>query len=154
MRLRRRWLAQRFRKAMRLARQLAIFHFSGLHQVIWRFTSLWELLNIVKYVSISFMSGTMGLMIISGFVAYPRSVLLIYYLLNVITVCITRISVRIYYSHFKNSLIFSSEIKGIIRYPEFERSVNFNALASYLSFRYPTGQNNNFFKLSCERAIR
>ena len=86
--------------------QLAIFHFSGLHQVIWRFTSLWELLNIVKYVSISFTFGLLGIMIFSGFTIYPRSVLLIYYLLNVMTVCVSRISVRIYYSHFKNQHIF------------------------------------------------
>ena len=32
----------------------------------------------------------------------------------------------LYYSYFKGSLIFSSEIKGIIKYPEFEKSVNFN----------------------------
>jgi len=53
----------------------------------------------------------------------------------------------LYYSYFfNNSLIFCSEIKGIIKYPGFEKLINFTALSSYLSFRYPTGQDNSFFK--------
>ncbi len=50
----------------------------------------------------------------------------------------------LYYSVFNNNLIFSSEIKGIINYPDFEKKINYNAIYSYLSFRYPV--NNNFFK--------
>ena len=58
-----------------------------------------------------------------------------------------RVGVKpLYYSYFNNLFIFSSEIKGIINYPGFKKSLNFNALVSYLSFRYPTGENNNFFK--------
>ena len=51
----------------------------------------------------------------------------------------------LYYSLFNGLLVFSSEILGIINHTAFKRSVNFNALASYLSFRYPLGKNNNLF---------
>lgn len=52
----------------------------------------------------------------------------------------------LYYSLFNGLLVFASEISGIINHSDFKRSVNFNALASYLSFRYPLGKDNNFFK--------
>ena len=41
----------------------------------------------------------------------------------------------LYYSLFNGLLVFSSEISGIINHSDFKRSVNFNALTSYLSFR-------------------
>ena len=51
----------------------------------------------------------------------------------------------LYYSAFDGMLIFSSEIIGIINHPRFKKSINYNALSSYLSFRYPLGKNNNLF---------
>ena len=57
-----------------------------------------------------------------------------------------RIGIKpLYYSLLKGMLIFCSEIKGIINHSAFERSINYNALSSYLSFRYPLGKNNNLF---------
>ena len=84
--------------------QLLFFSFSGLYNVIWRFTSLWELLNIIKWVSISCVTGIALIGLYQGMQGYPRSVLLIFYILNVLTVSASRISVRIYYSHFHNKL--------------------------------------------------
>jgi asparagine synthase (glutamine-hydrolysing) len=52
----------------------------------------------------------------------------------------------IYYSSFDNKLLFASEIKGIINYPNFKKKINYNALSSYLSFRYPTNDKDIFFK--------
>ena len=58
-----------------------------------------------------------------------------------------RVGVKpLYYSRFNNKLIFASEIKGIINFPEFKKNINYNAIYSYLAFRYPTNGKNIFFK--------
>jgi len=86
--------------------QLAIFNISGFYQVIWRFTSLWELLTIIKYVTISSAVSLFGIGLLSGFSIHPGSVLLSFYFFNVLFICFTRVSVRVYFSHFKNQPIF------------------------------------------------
>lgn len=41
-----------------------------------------------------------------------------------------------YYSLFRDNLIFASEAKSILEFPEFEKNVNEEALEQYLSFQY------------------
>jgi len=86
--------------------QLTIFNISGFYKVIWRFTSLWELLTIIKYVTISSAIGLFGIGLLTGFSIHPGSVLLSFYFFNVLFICFTRVSVRVYFSHFKNQAIF------------------------------------------------
>jgi len=86
--------------------QLAIFNISGFYKVIWRFTSLWELLTIIKYVTISSAISLFGIGLLTGFSIHPGSVLLSFYFFNVLFICFTRVSVRVYFSHFKNQPIF------------------------------------------------
>ena len=86
--------------------QLAIFNVSRFYHVIWRFTSLWELLTIIKYVTISSAVSLFGIGLLSGFSIHPGSVLLSFYFFNVLFICVTRVSVRVYFSHFKNQPIF------------------------------------------------
>lgn len=50
-----------------------------------------------------------------------------------------------YYTKTENSFIFGSEIKAFLKHPEFEKELNEQALAHYLSFQYsPTEET--FFK--------
>ena len=86
--------------------QLAIFNISGFYKVIWRFTSLWELLTIIKFVTISSAISLFGIGLLTGFSIHPGSVLLSFYFFNVLFICFTRVSVRVYFSHFKNQPIF------------------------------------------------
>ena len=86
--------------------QMAIFNISGFYKVIWRFTSLWELLTIIKYVTISSAISLVGIGLLTGFSFHPGSVLLSFYFFNVLFICFTRVSVRVYFSHFKNQPIF------------------------------------------------
>lgn len=51
----------------------------------------------------------------------------------------------VYYTMFDNKLIFSSEIKGIINMPGFNKKINLQAISSFLSFRQPIG-NETLFK--------
>ena len=83
--------------------QLIFFNISGFYNVIWRFTSVWEMLNIIKSVTISSLTGLVFLGLIQGWAGYPRSVILIFYILNVLTICSSRIAVRLYFSHFHHS---------------------------------------------------
>jgi len=52
----------------------------------------------------------------------------------------------LFYSDINDGLIFSSEVKGIINFPGFEKKIDYTGLYSYLSFRYPANNNNYFFK--------
>ena len=90
--------------------QLATFTIFGFYQVIWRFTSLWELLAIIKYVTISSIISLFIIGLGSGFSVHPGSVLLIFYFFNVLGICFTRVSVRIYFSHFQNQPKFGKVI--------------------------------------------
>ena len=51
----------------------------------------------------------------------------------------------LYYTHDKDGIIFSSEIKSILALDTKKRTLNMSAVSSYLSFRYPI-LNNTFFK--------
>ncbi len=52
----------------------------------------------------------------------------------------------LYFSYLDEAIIFSSETKSIINFPKFEKKINMSAIYSYLSFRYTTNNNENFFK--------
>ena len=47
----------------------------------------------------------------------------------------------IYYLQIDNKFIFSSEIKSILKYGKYERSINQDAIVSYLQFRYTISNN-------------
>jgi asparagine synthase (glutamine-hydrolysing) len=49
-----------------------------------------------------------------------------------------------YYNKTTNHLIFSSEIKSILLYPDIPRKINFNALNNYLNLRYIPGSDTLF----------
>ena len=52
----------------------------------------------------------------------------------------------LYYYYDEKFFIFSSELKGIINFPNFKRELSSEALFSYLCFRYPVDDKNIFFK--------
>ena len=82
--------------------QLIVFNITGFYQIIWRFTSLWEILTIVKNVTYSFLVGLFFIGLFSKFSYHPGSVLLNFYSFNIIFICISRVSVRLYFSHIQN----------------------------------------------------
>ena len=89
--------------------KLSIFYFFGLYKVIWRFTSLWELLKIVKAVTFGSVTIILCLWFSSGFDGFPRSILLLDYMLTIFATSLSRISVRIYFTHFYNRPLLSEE---------------------------------------------
>lgn len=87
--------------------KLTCLYFFGLYKVIWRFTSVWELLNIIKSVSLSSVVIIISLWFSSGFDGFPRSILLLDFMLTLLSIAATRVSVRIYFTHFYNRPLVS-----------------------------------------------
>ena len=49
-----------------------------------------------------------------------------------------------YYTLIGNMMLFGSEMKAILQHPKFTRNANYNAISSYLTFRYPLGDQPIF----------
>lgn len=80
--------------------KLGCFALFNLYRGMYRYTSLWDVTNIIKANVIA----SMGLIIIfglfHGFSGFPRSLLVIDLFLGTLFIGLSRIGVRIYYSHF------------------------------------------------------
>ena len=86
--------------------QLIVFYFAGLYARIWRYTSLFDLYAIMNSVTAVSAISLIFISIYAGSNGYPRSVLIIYYILNAIATVSIRLCVRVYYSHYhKNSIL-------------------------------------------------
>ena len=80
--------------------QISIFYFAGLYARIWRYISLFDLYAILYSLTAVSATSILFVFIFSGSIGYPRSVLLIYFILNAIATVTTRLSVRVYYTHY------------------------------------------------------
>ena len=89
-----------------IAIQVVVFVFAGLYARMWRYTSLFDLYAIMYSVTTASALSLIYVFISTGSNGYPRSVLLMYYILNTIVTVATRLSVRVYYTHYhKNSVL-------------------------------------------------
>ena len=83
--------------------KLITFSIYGMYRGMWRYTSMSDLINIVKASTL----GTMGYLslfvLIYGIADFPKSVILIDYVLTSILLSASRASVRIYFSNFNQS---------------------------------------------------
>lgn len=50
----------------------------------------------------------------------------------------------LYYAYVNGGILFGSEMKAILQCPEFRRRPNYDAISSYLTFRYPQGDQPVF----------
>tara|TARA_Y100001970_G_C14224767_1_gene854925 strand:- start:836 stop:2731 length:1896 start_codon:yes stop_codon:yes gene_type:complete len=80
--------------------QISVFYFSDLYARIWRYTSLFDLYAILKAVITVCILSLLFVFISTGSTGYPRSVLLIYFILNAIITVSIRLSVRVYFTHY------------------------------------------------------
>ena len=91
--------------------QVIVFHLSNSHARIWRFTSLFDLYSILRAVTIISVLSSIFVMIYSNQTGYPRSVLLLYFILNSIVTVSIRLAVRVYYTHYHEDSILKETIK-------------------------------------------
>ena len=88
--------------------QIIVFYFAGLYARIWRYTSLFDLYAILFSVTSASAISVIFVFIYSGSEGYPRSVLLIYYILNALVTVALRLSVRVYYTHYHDETLLKN----------------------------------------------
>ncbi len=92
--------------------QIIVFHFMRMYDRIWRYTSLFDLYAIVTAVGVS-----SGISLICVFLVgvssqtYPRSVLILYLIFNILFTIGIRLCVRVYFSHFHEDSILKKNNK-------------------------------------------
>jgi FlaA1/EpsC-like NDP-sugar epimerase len=83
-----------------IATKLICFYFFSLYRGMWRFTSIVDLLNIIKAASAGSLILIAVILFRSGFVGYPRSVFVIDWFLTILLVSGFRIGVRLFFENF------------------------------------------------------
>ena len=91
--------------------QIVVFNVSGLYARIWRYTSLFDLLAIIRTVAVSCAASFIIVLFLMGSTGYPRSVLVLYFFFNIVFTSTIRLSVRVYYSHFHEYSILKTGAK-------------------------------------------
>ena len=91
--------------------QVLTFSFSSLYDRIEKYTSLFDLYAIFKLVSISCLISFMAILFITGTEGYPRSVLILYFIFNLIFTSLIRLAIRVYFSHFHKDSSFKTKIE-------------------------------------------
>ena len=80
--------------------KISSFLFFKLYQGMWRFTSISDLINVLKSTFIASLFSISVILLVLGSNAVPRTVLLIDYMLTTIGIAAVRASVRIYSTKF------------------------------------------------------
>ena len=83
-----------------LSVKLACFWIYNLYKGMFRYTSLWDVTNIVKANILASVTIILVFGFFQGFGGFPRSLFIIDYVLSTILIGFSRVSVRIYYSHY------------------------------------------------------
>ncbi|MCF7822790.1 MAG: polysaccharide biosynthesis protein [Candidatus Marinimicrobia bacterium] len=83
-----------------LLAKLGSFLFFNLYKGMYRFTSLWDIGNVIKANFIASISIVLIIGLFRGFQGFPRSLLIIDLILTTLFISANRILVRLYYSHF------------------------------------------------------
>ena len=79
--------------------KLLSFSFYRLYKGMFRFTSLWDVTNIMKANALASVAIILGFGFFHGFAGFPRSLFLIDFVLATLGIAMSRISVRVYFSH-------------------------------------------------------
>ncbi len=95
--------------------QIIVFYLTDLYARIWRYTSLFDLYAILGSVTISCALSVIYVFIFTGSDGYPRSVLLVYFILNALATVSIRLSVRVYYTHYhRDSMLKNPKPRKIL----------------------------------------
>ena len=79
--------------------KIATFYFFGLYRGMYRYTSVWDLLSIMKATFVSSLLLVAGVSFAIFFSRIPRSIFLLDYIFITMIISMSRISIRLYYSH-------------------------------------------------------
>ncbi len=94
--------------------QIIVFYLSGLYARLWKYTSLFDLYAILSASATSCGIAFIAVFFTMGSFAYPRSVLLLYFVFNTILVILYRLIVRVYYSHYHKKGARENPLKRLL----------------------------------------
>ena len=95
--------------------KLFCFRIFGLYRGLWRYTSVWDMFNIIKANIISTILLIIVLDAYNLFNVISRSVVVIDYIICTGLICISRLGIRLFFSHIKDLLKNNNQnIKNII----------------------------------------
>ena len=80
--------------------KLSCFYFFGLYRGMWRYTSIADLLNIIKASTVATLLIVSLILFKSRFIGHSRSVFLIDWCLTILFICGFRLSVRLFFEYF------------------------------------------------------
>jgi FlaA1/EpsC-like NDP-sugar epimerase len=79
-----------------VALKIAVFAWIGLYRGMWRYTSIADLINIIKAIVISAGAIALALLLLRHFAGFSRSVLILDALITLILICGIRLLIRVY----------------------------------------------------------
>jgi len=83
-----------------LLTKLSCFYYFGLYRGMWRYTSISDLLKIIKASTIGTVVIVSFILFKSRFIGYSRSVFLLDWCLTILLICGFRLGVRLFFEHF------------------------------------------------------
>ncbi len=92
--------------------KLCTFFFFHLYQGMWRYTSLVDMLNVVKAVAISSLLVIVAVLVLYRFQGYPRSVFFIDWAITLILIGGFRLAIRLYFTRNAAGALFSGLSTG------------------------------------------
>ncbi|MCD6225122.1 MAG: polysaccharide biosynthesis protein [Deltaproteobacteria bacterium] len=98
--------------------KITCFYFFDLYRGMWRYTSVEDLLNIIKACTVSSLLIITYLLFSNRFIGVPRSVFIIDFGFTVLLIAGLRLSVRFYFEHFTGDgfrVILSRFSKGLFK---------------------------------------
>ena len=91
------WISFKKVLPLLLVVKLVCFYLFDLYRGMWRYTSIGDLVNIIKAASISSLLIICWVLFRTGFIGYPRSVFIIDWSLTILAISGFRLSVRLYF---------------------------------------------------------
>jgi FlaA1/EpsC-like NDP-sugar epimerase len=99
-----------------LLAKLVCFYLFGLYRGMWRYTSIADLLNVIKASSASTLLIVSFILFTSRFIGYSRSVFLIDWSLTILFIAGLRLGVRLFFEHISKEAPTPSEFVSIFRF--------------------------------------
>ena len=90
-----------------LSKLFSLFVF-GIYKGFWKYTSLSDLINIIKASSLGSLLSLSILALTFGLPGFPRSIIFIDYFICTIALSISRTAVRLYHSNYSKDQIFNN----------------------------------------------
>jgi FlaA1/EpsC-like NDP-sugar epimerase len=94
--------------------KIAVFYFFDLYRGMWRYTSISDLLNVIKATSISSLLIISFILFKARFIGFARSVFIIDWCFTILLIAGFRLSIRIYFEFMEENKSWRSALRRIL----------------------------------------